>query len=188
MNTLNRNIDIYNKIENGEKIELVAKEYKLSEVRVYQIYASMKDRFDVFTLKHPWFHISLTKAAIELNLSITFVDKIYKRLSNSILDDMLNEYNDHSLEYWIDYANKYFYGFGNKSVLLTERALQLYFDDDSKTNTTTHRQQERIMERMNEIDTSLMELENRRKKLCDERNQLVLEYKKNLRGVTNAKS
>lgn len=187
MNTLNRNIDIYNKIENGEKIELVAKEYNLSEVRVYQIYATMKDRFDVFTLKHPWFYISLTKAALELNISITVADKIYKRLSKSILDDMLSESNEHSLEYWIDYANKYFYGFGNKSVLLTERALQLYFDDSSKTNTITHRQKERIIERINEIDTSLAELENRSKKLSDERWKLMLEYKK-IEGVTNAQS
>lgn len=187
-NMLDRNIDIYNKIEKGEKLELVAKEYNLSEVRVYNICAKLRNRFDVFSLKYPWFHISLTRAAMELNLPIKMVDKIYNRLSMSILDDMLSDSDDHSLEYWLDYARKYYYGFGNKSLLLTERALQLYFEDGSKTIEITNRWQEKIKERLDQIDTALSDLENRRKKLCDERNQLVLEYKKNLRGVTNAKS
>lgn len=187
MNTLNRNIDIYNKIKKGEEIELVAKEYELSKVTVYQIYTKMNNRFDVFTLKHPWFYISLTKAALELNISTNVADKIYKRLSMSILDEMLSESDEHSLEYWIDYASKHFYGFGNKSVLLTERALQVYFDDSAKTNSILHRQQERIVERINEIDTLLADLDNRSKKLSDERWKLMSEYEK-IEGVTNAKN
>ena len=178
---LNSNIDIYNRINNGEAVESVAKEYELSAIRVYQIYNKMNNRFDVFSLKHPWFYISLTKAALELNLSTNLVDKIYKRLSGSMLDSMLGS-DEHPLEYWLDYASKYYYGFGSKSVLLTERALQLYFDDFSKTENIAHRQQERIVERLNEIDRLLLDLDNRSKKLIDERHKLVLEYKKNLRS------
>ena len=185
-NRLDRNIDIYNKISKGETIASVAKEYELSEVRVYQIYAKLNNRFDVFSLKHPWFYISLTKAALELNLSINLVDKIYKRLSGSMLDEMLNS-DKYPLEYWLDYASKYYYGFGNKSILLTERALQLYFDDSSKTNGIANRQKERIAERVGEINTLLLDYANRSKKLIDERDKLISEYEK-IEGVTNAKS
>ena len=183
---LNRNIDIYNRISKGEAVESVAKEYELSEIRVYQIYNKMNNRFDVFSLKHPWFYISLTKAALELNLSTNLVDKIYKRLSGSMLDEMLNS-DKYPLEYWLDYASKYYYGFGNKSVLLTERALQLYFDDSSKTNDIAHRQKERITERVSEINALLLDYANRSKKLIDERDKLISEYEK-IEGVTNAKS
>ena len=184
---LDRNIDIYNKISKGETIASVAKEYELSEVRVYQIYAKLNNRFDVFSLKHPWFYISLTKAALELNLSINLVDKIYKRLSGSMLDKMLSDSDNHPLEYWLDYANKYYYGFGSKSVLLTERALQLYFDDSSKTNDIANRQKERIAERVSEINALLLDYANRSKKLIDERDKLISEYEK-IEGVTNAQS
>lgn len=183
---LDRNIDIYNRISKGESVDSVAKEYELSAIRIYQIYNKLNNRFDVFSLKHPWFYISLTKAALELNLSINMVDKIYKRLQGSMLDNMLSDSDEHSLEYWIEYANKYS-GFGNKSVLLTERALQLYFDDSSKTNDIAHRQKERIAERVSEINALLLDYANRSKKLIDERDKLISEYEK-IEGVTNAKS
>ena len=172
---LDRNIDIYNRINKGETVESIAKEYELSTIRIYQIYDKLKNRFDVFSLKYPWFYISLTKAALELNLSINLVDKIYKRLS-WMLDEMLNS-DKYPLEYWLDYASKYS-GFGNKSVLLTERALQLYFDDSSKTNDIAHRQKERITERVSEINALLLDYANRSKKLIDERDKLISEYEK----------
>ena len=168
------NQEVYKKFESGKTVEELAKEYDCTLDQLYLMLDQGASIEDYDNKKDSEIYIALRKAAAELGYGSQFASKIYNDLyrisatgwirtrtirgKHCDLSDILTH-----IHAWHHFSN-------NAGALIAE-ALIFIGTKEEKIALLDMRQLN-VLNRLEEIDTRLVELENRRKSLIDERTKL----------------